>query len=244
MQQALFSGAVIAAALSIAAAAQATPIIVTNIAMPYEETLTIGNPLSPAEGAYVGQQVLTTSTGAIIDAWCIDLFHDASLGNQAANDDYQIEPIATNNDPNYTNGTPLTSAQISEISELVDYGDNLLVTDQTSARDQDSAAVQLAIWTVEYPTLSYSGYPSGSASTSLIDETNNLVSEVEQGDLSGYTGQVVEMEGLDGQQSYAIDPPASVPEPRSLALFATALLGLALLRAVLRVDATAVPPRS
>lgn len=221
-----------AAAVGWAPETGATVITVTNIAMPYEETLTIGNPLSPAEGAYVGEQVLTTSTGQTIDAWCIDLFHDAYLGSQSANDDFEIAPVLTNNNPNYANGVALSTSQIDEIGGLVTYGDNLLAAGgSTATLDQDSAAVQLAIWTIEYSTpsspFSYWGYPSGSASQSLIDQTDWLVAEAEAGDFAGYA---VEMVGLDGQQSYAIDPPAPIPEPGSLALFATALLGLASLR--------------
>jgi hypothetical protein len=205
-------------------------ITVTNIAIPYEETLTIGNPLSPAEGAYVGQQVLTTSTGQTIDAWCIDLVHDAYLGNQSPNFDYQIEPIATNNDPNYAGGAALSASQIAEISGLVIYGDNLLAAGGSAATlDQDSAAVQLAIWAVEYSTanspFTYGGYPSGNAPQSLIDQTDTLVSDAEAGDFSGHA---VEMAGLDNQQSYAIDP--VVPEPGALTLFATALSSLWVLR--------------
>lgn len=223
------------AATAGAANAGATLITVTNIAMPYEETLTVGNPLPSGEGAYVGMQVLTTSTGQTIDAWCIDLFHDAYLGNQPANFDYQVEPILTNNDPNYAQGGALSTAQINEISGLVVYGDNALAAGGAAATlDQLSAAVQLAIWTVEYSTpsspFSYWGYPSGAAPQSLVNETDTLVAEAEAGDFGGYA---VEMNGLDNQQSYAVTRP--VPEPASFALFAAALLGLAPLRRRMRV---------
>jgi hypothetical protein len=220
-------------------------ITVTNIAMPHEETLTVGNPLSPAEGAYVGELVLTASTGETIDAWCIDLFHDAYLGNQSPNFGYEIEPIATNNDPNYASGNILTAAQISEIGGLVSFGNTLIANDvaandAAATIDQDSAAVQLAIWSVEYGTASsplvYSNYaPAGPAPASLVSETTDLVDAVEANP-SNYPGSALEMWGEDGQQSYAVavaaptTGDASIPEPGSLAVLSSALIVLGLLR--------------
>jgi hypothetical protein len=220
------------------ASASAGEITVTNIAMPSLETLTVGDPLSPPEGGYIGQQVLTTSTGATIDAWCIDLFHDASLGTQAPNFDYDIVPIATDNNPDYADGDPLSASQIDEIAYLVNYGNNLLADGGDGyGINQDSAAVQLAIWEVEYPTLEYWDYPSGPAPSSLVSQTGDLV---EMADAAWAAGDVIgsaeEMLGVDGQQSYAIAVPASVyedspvPEPGSLALFSAVLTAFSLRR--------------
>lgn len=203
------------AVIAEASGAAADDITVTNIAMPYEEMLTIDGPIAPTE-AYVGQLVLTTTTDGTIDAWCIDLFHDGSLGPQDSI--FEIEPITTDN-----NGNPLTAAQIADISGLAAYGDNLLAAGGTTADlDRESAAVQLAIWSIEYADFSYSGGDSA-----LADLTTHLVSEAAAGDFSG---DADELKGLEGQQSYAADSPAPVPEPNSLALFAAALCGLALRR--------------
>lgn len=211
-----------------ATGAAADQITVTNIAMPYYETLTIDSPIAPT-GGYVGQLVLTTSANQIIDAWCIDLYHDTGLGSTNLN--YEIVPIATDNHPNYASGTPLTTMQIDEIAGLIAYGDNLLATDAPGSRNQDSAAVQLAIWAVEYPTFSYSSYPASGnpAPQALIDETNSVIALA-----PSLNGDAWELEGLAGQQSYA----TLVPEPGSMALFGAALFGLLLLR---RRDPQALP---
>jgi hypothetical protein len=64
-------------AFAFASPAMAENFTVTDIELPYQDTLTITTPASAAETGCIGQQVLTTNLG-IIDAWCIDLFHDDS----------------------------------------------------------------------------------------------------------------------------------------------------------------------
>jgi hypothetical protein len=166
------------------------------------------------------------------------------------NFDYDIEPLATNNDPNYADGTSLTTTQISEIAGLVVYGNTLLADGGDSyGPNQDSAAVQLAIWSVEYSTASslfaFWDYPSGAAPASLVSQTNALIADAEAGD---FVGSAEEMLGVDGQQSYAIavttGSGSDVPigEPGSLALFAAALIVLGLLpRASMRRRIAARP---
>lgn len=148
--------------IGLATAASAAPITVTDIEMPLNDILTVHVPGGYQGGAYVGQFLLTTSTGSVIPAWCIDLYHDTSLG-AGQHVTYNFGAISTD-----SNGTALTNTQISEISGLVNYGDALLST-AAGATNDNSAAIQLAIWKIEVPTFTWSGGPVAEVATLIAD---------------------------------------------------------------------------
>lgn len=113
-----------------------------------EQDIQISQPNNIYGGA--GQIVLIGSgsnAGQDIPAWCLDVF--VYLSGSAT---YQIIPAATT--------ALLNSAQIGEIGSLIANGDALL--DQPN-NGNVSAAIQLAIWQVEYgiSNFQYSGLSTG-----------------------------------------------------------------------------------
>jgi hypothetical protein len=115
---------------------------------------------SPGQNGYFGSgQIDLIGTGAnageILATWCIDVFDDLQ-----GSDNYNVALTGfTNNGGN--GGTLLGSTTLSAIGELVNWGDTNI-----NASIYNSAAVQLAIWTVEYP---------GATFTSDSSNVNSLV---------------------------------------------------------------------
>ena len=204
-----------AASLALATPALAGPFTVSDIELPYNDTLTINGP-SPSGTFLVGQQVLTTSIGTL-DAWCIDIYHDdqAVSGQNVA---FATGPITSNN------ATPtavaLTTDQVGEIRALVNYGNALLANPHTASNDV-SAAIQLAIWQVEYPTFSYVG------NDTLAGLVATDISVAMQMTASGdYGGPVTALISQQNTQTLVAPDPTAVPEPSSMALLGAGVIGL------------------
>ena len=184
---------VLATALAFASArACAAPFTVTDVEPDRAQIITLGGPLPAPINAYVGRLDLTTSTGKTLEAWCIDLFHDVNVG-AGQSLAYTTGAIRTDN-----HGALLSVVQREQIAGLVHQGDALLAAGGTST---NSAATQLAIWSVEYPDFTYWGAPDATRA-----ETNRLIASAPR--ISGGERSLV---ALSGTQSFAgaVDAPPS-----------------------------------
>lgn len=205
----------------LAAPAFADPMIyVDDVAVPlFEETtitgtvdLIVPNNVS-FSNVITGQIVLTVNPGTTADpsteytlpVWCIDLFHDIGIGGSGYQ--YSEGTLSTASTDNSTaaNPTALTATQVSEISDLVAYGDYLLSQSSTD-NDLNSALVQSAIWTVEYNN------PSGNYGANTLTVTGAGINAISIGDLitaaESYGGTAGQLDGLAGVQGQVYETPA------------------------------------
>jgi hypothetical protein len=96
--------------------------------------------------------LLTTTGGTIIPVFCIDLFHDVSIGGQRPPLEYTAGTIVadSSSNPAGVGGNPLSSLVKGEIETLVNIG----VSDyEHGAGTADIyASIAGAIWELEYNT--------------------------------------------------------------------------------------------
>ncbi len=175
------------------------------------DTVQLDTPVSAS--TWAGPILLSTSIGDMV-AWCIDIYADINLGTGQSLT-YQTNSVTTSSEDG--DGNALTATQVQEIQGLASYGASLYAADPSDA--DDLAAVQLAIWSVEYPTFSYSG-----TSANVVSLTDADIA-----DAANLTGSAAEIDSQSGTQNFVT---ASIPEPISAALLGSgmAALGLVLRR--------------
>lgn len=154
--------------VALAAPASATQIYVHDASIgPYEQVTITGGLVGTRTEDYAGQQYDTVNLGSTynpatafkVGLWCVDIGEDIILGS---NDVYTLAPLGS-----VTSVPPVTwtPAVIQEIQWLAFYGNKHLANytnaDMVSygTQNQFSAAVQVAIWNVEYGS-TYAGTDS------------------------------------------------------------------------------------
>ncbi|HEX4078390.1 MAG TPA: PEP-CTERM sorting domain-containing protein [Rhizomicrobium sp.] len=247
----LAGSAMTALAVGIAASAQPAlaDIYVTDVAMtitPADTFYVEGDPnqnpfTSGAEDVYVGQVTFTTNqsesqngTPSTIPVWCVDLYHDIGLGG-GQNIDYSLGTGLKNDH----DGNSLSSQQIDSMSWLIIAGDIYLSAHPSS---DVSAAIQLAIWELEYsPTYGGHDFSFYGESAHVESLANYYLSRAWAenanpdyvNDIETLNNPTIQSFGAWGTLPGG-PPPQLVPEPGSLGLLGSALLGLAGLAAFRR----------
>ncbi len=206
---------------TIAAPASAGTINVDNVQLPYYENLNLNGVIDGSSysdnGQMSGQLLLTvnnvgSSSQYVLPVWCVDIFHDISLGGSGYT--YSEGSLGTDNS---NNPSALSTQQISEIGALASYGNQQMANAPSNAL---SAEIQAAIWTVEYNSGDNSLTVSGGSFSAT--DVNNLIAAA--GQAGGQGGQLI---ALNGGQAQVYD---AVPEPASLAMLCFGLLSLGFVR--------------
>ncbi len=216
----------------VAAPTASASIIITNVQVPYAESVTLTSTALSPTGMFggvggtlgvgiAGQIVLTTQPGNTpLYVWCVDLFHNIYLGGSYT---YTASAFTTDNTPGPDAGSPpsgpnaLSAYQISSISKLAAYGN----FEMSVAPSADlSAAIQVAIWDIEYNATA-TGTAGMMADLAFLTNPVFLAGLNDPGgfQIAGYNDQgLLVVQGL-----YDSDP---VPEPSTLALIAVGILSL------------------
>ncbi|MGA9600200.1 MAG: hypothetical protein WBS22_08105 [Methylocystis sp.] len=165
MKKTLLASAVSAAALLAASAASAADYTISNVGFT-GETLSWSNtpPGATESSGLAGLITLTTTTGQILPTFCVDLFHNISIGGSG----YQYNRGVLTNDAAVPTPNTLTSTQVGEIYALADIGVQQYLS-HTGTMDT-YAAVQAGIWTVEYGITGVTGLSDPSLLTTYLAE--------------------------------------------------------------------------
>jgi hypothetical protein len=163
------------------------------------------------------------------DGFCIDLFHNINVGfgSQAwVGLNYHTAPLTTDGV-----GNLLSVAQVRQIGGLANLGFALIGSGDPD-RAAKLAAIQAAIWTVEYPTISFTANNSFAGLQAAIDSYVALAPS-----LSGYA-QVIysDLPGASAKQGFITSIPG-VPEP---AVWAQMIAGFGMAGAVVRMRRRAI----
>ena len=222
----LLGAAAIAAVIAGVNVASAATFTYNGYTVANEQNINILTPNIISGGA--GQVTLIGSgaadAGKNLQVWCLDIF-TYLLGS----DTYTVGSLTTAGAGGSSSNPTLTTQQIGEIGALVVNGNSLIAT---PGRSNDiSAAIQLAIWKVEYTNFTYTGLDSGAIALAA-----GYLADVAPGGTWAPVSNVSLLSEGDNNQTMAFVTASSgggqggeTPLPAALPLFASGLGALGLL---------------
>lgn len=190
---------------------------------------------SPTAEAAVMIQLQTTA-GALLNAYCVDLFEYVNI---PSTDTFNQSTLAAGSSfANSTNGQTATFNGTWSQTQ-VNLLNALLVNTRNQTSSVNTAALQVAIWEVEYGTMVNNAYnlqgsnqnfyftpdtKDDSYSSQVLTQAQTYLNDVTSGFWNYNSSYIVEYLTASGTQSLIYL--ASAPEPSSLAVFSLGLAGV------------------
>ena len=216
------------ALLAFASPAAAESVHITNVAVPLTASgINIAYQTHSYTNVIAGQLQLTSTYGSnpsgpnfIVNAWCVDLLHDINIG--ANTYDYILASAVTTD----SNGTALSATQNREIMALAAHG-NALLAGSSAGSAVMSSAIQLAIWALVYPGLTFTADATTTANVAVLEAYAASHSDPGIALMTTAAAQNLIASGLPPGGSPGVP---AVPEPSAMLLLITGLAGLGTIR--------------
>ncbi len=192
-----------------------------------EQVSFTGLPNSPANAYSAFYANSDTFTGTVsgtsgtktLSGWCVD-FYDLLQGSGTYTLTKASFSNGVSNIPTGAAGAYLTQTQVGQIGALATYGSQKV--NQNAVTD---AAVQVAIWDVEYNKGSATGSPITPSDSAVGSEVTTLLANINPGNANhlAFVTNVTFLVGAGNQNMVTV---SAVPLPGALPLFGSALVGV------------------
>jgi len=202
-----------AAAFSFTGEASAATLTYTAVGITYTDQITIDYPDPAGVNTYVGMFQLTTTSGTV-DVFCVDLFHDIDPSGGVYSWGKLTNDSKTPPPPN-----ALSPKQIGEIGALVARAQAFMKASTDPA--DVAAAIQLAIWTVEYPAFAFD---ESTANSRTLSYYNTYLGDVGTWPWNTAYDALISVKGQTLAETQNL---VTTPEPSTWAMMLLGFAGLA-----------------